>query len=45
MKPIAIGADDAAWSLRDILTRYLDSLNIPWVDFSSDKNQDNTIMP
>ena len=45
MKPIAIGADDAAWSLRDILTRYLDSLAIPWVDFSSDKNQDNTIYP
>ncbi|KHN52304.1 RpiB/LacA/LacB family sugar-phosphate isomerase [Pectobacterium fontis] len=45
MKPIAIGADDAAWSLRDILTRYLDSLTIPWVDFSSDKNQDNTIYP
>lgn len=45
MKPIAIGADDAAWSLRDIITRYLDSLNIPWVDFSSDKNQDNTIYP
>ncbi|ACX86800.1 sugar-phosphate isomerase, RpiB/LacA/LacB family [Pectobacterium parmentieri WPP163] len=45
MKPIAIGADDAAWSLRDTLTRYLDSLNIPWVDFSSDKNQDNASYP
>ncbi|GLW36408.1 ribose-5-phosphate isomerase [Pectobacterium actinidiae] len=45
MKPIAIGADDAAWSLRDIITRHLDSIAIPWVDFSSDKNQDNAIYP
>ncbi|AIR68071.1 RpiB/LacA/LacB family sugar-phosphate isomerase [Dickeya fangzhongdai] len=45
MKPIAIGADDAAYELRSIITRYLDSLNIPWVDFSSDKNADNRYYP
>ncbi|ATZ94377.1 MULTISPECIES: RpiB/LacA/LacB family sugar-phosphate isomerase [Dickeya] len=45
MKPIAIGADDAAYELRSIITRYLDSLNIPWVDFSSDNNVDNRYYP
>lgn len=45
MKPIAIGADDAAWELRSVITGYLDSLNIPWVDYSSDKNRDNEYYP
>lgn len=45
MKSIAIGADDAAWNLRSIITNHLDSLNIPWVDFSSDTNQDNQCYP
>ena len=45
MKPIAIGADDAAWEFRSIITNYLDSLNITWVDFSSDKQPDNRYYP
>lgn len=45
MKTIAIGADDAAWDLRSIITGYLDTLNIPWTDYSSDKNKDSQCYP
>ncbi|QNT79230.1 ribose 5-phosphate isomerase B [Entomobacter blattae] len=36
--PIAIGADDAAFTLKDEIIRWLAKKGIPYIDYSMDKN-------
>ena len=45
MKPIAIGADDAAFEFRDSIVLYLKQLGIETVDYSSDKQATNSLYP
>lgn len=45
MLSIAIGADDAAFDFRDKIVKYLNSIGIDIVDYSSDKQPDNELYP
>jgi len=45
MLPIAIGCDDAAIELKDIIVKWLQDQNIKVVDYSIDKNRDSNLYP
>ncbi|MCX8650790.1 ribose 5-phosphate isomerase B [Gilliamella sp. B2776] len=45
MKPIAIGADDAAFEFRNSLVDYLTEQGIEIIDYSSDKQIKNSLYP
>ena len=45
MKPIAIGADDAAFEFRDSIVAYLKQQGIETFDYSSDKQAVNSLYP
>ena len=45
MKPIAIGADDAAFEFRNSIVDYLTKQGIEIVDYSSDKQVKNALYP
>ena len=45
MSTIAIGADDAALELKNLIKRHLESLHYEVVDYSNDARQDLPIYP
>jgi ribose 5-phosphate isomerase B len=45
MKPIAIGADDAAFEFRNSIVDYLTKQGIEIIDYSSDKQVKNALYP
>ncbi|QYN44193.1 ribose 5-phosphate isomerase B [Gilliamella sp. ESL0441] len=45
MKPIAIGADDAAFEFRNSIVEYLNNQCIEIIDYSSDKQSHNPLYP
>ncbi|OCG15533.1 ribose 5-phosphate isomerase B [Gilliamella sp. wkB292] len=45
MKSIAIGADDAAFEFRNSIVEYLTKQGIELVDYSSDKQSENSLYP
>lgn len=45
MKPIAIGADDAAFEFRNIIVDYLTKQGFKVIDYSSDKQPNNNLYP
>lgn len=45
MLPIAIGCDDAAVNLKNILVEWLESIGIKVVDYSTDSNRESNFYP